>query len=103
MYFEHNGIQYRIVFRRELVPSSADATAKRMQTQAQLFQEVGKLPNGKMQLQELGRATVRGYFRDPITREAGRKVALGRMTPFIAEELRPLMWKAYLHRKGATK
>lgn len=109
MKFEHDGAQYRIVFKREQqeppIPTGRlppipvhKPMPMRMQTQVQLFQVVGTRPDGKSDMRELGRATVRGYFKDDISREEGRRKALQHLTPFIADELRPLMWQSYLNR-----
>lgn len=104
MRFEHGGIKYRLIFRREQVqPLSKEGMKNdrpaRMQTQVQLMQVSNVGPKGdKDLLIELAKATVRGYFKDPVSREGGRKAALRRMTPFVAEALRPLMWDAYLNR-----
>lgn len=103
MTFEHNGAQYRIVFQRKHVlpalPHTKPSTTTRMETQAQLFQVLETIRNGRHDYKELGRATVRGYFKDEVSRETGRRKALQRLSPFLAPELRPLMWKAYLNRR----
>lgn len=94
MRFEHEGKRYRLVFQRDKVyPLSGGPV--RMQTQVMLL-DVTK--DEYIEHIEIGRATVRGYFKDPVTREAGRRCALRRMTPFVPEALRPKMWDAYLNR-----
>lgn len=109
MKFAHNGVEYRIVFQRKHVLPPLPPTRStlmsvhkpvptRMETQVQLFQVLETQTDGRPDYKELGRATVRGYFKDEISKEEGRRKSLQHLTPFIAAELRPLMWKTYLNR-----
>lgn len=101
MRFTHDGTLYGLSFQRarkaappHAQPNELVTPVTRMVTTAFLHRQTG--PKAWT---EVSHATITRNHRDEETREQGRLRALARLAPFVAPELRPLMFQAYFNRR----
>lgn len=107
MRFTHNGHTYGLSFQRSRKDAPEHVQMEQKQTQwigpyvpitrmvttAFLHKQVGP-----KEWYEVGRASASRNHKDEETKNQGRLRAMAYLAPFIAAELRPLMFKAYFDR-----